>query len=118
MFKTQDLATQTDDFELQDRRKSLRSSGNDILTPERSNPEEIFRLANKPETTESELALQMKMVEQNRLAESWKNPTPMMLAQNERMVARQKMTRKEQIAFSEDMHAANKIIFETIFPPY
>ena len=49
--------------------------------------------------------------------ESWKKPTDEMKLQKERMVMRQGMTRKERLAYTEDMHAANKIIFEKSFPP-
>ena len=59
----------------------------------------------------------MKVLEEKRAMESWKKPTDEMKYQKERMVMRQGMNRKQKLAYTEDMHAANKILFEKIFPP-
>ena len=49
--------------------------------------------------------------------ESWKKPTNEMKLQRERMLMRQGMIRWEQLAYTEDMHATNKILFVKNFPP-
>ena len=82
-------------------------------------PEAILKESSRKSETEgeSDLARQMKALEEKRAMESWKKPTDEMKYQKERMVMRQGMNRKQKLAYTEDMHAANKIIFEKIFPP-
>ena len=133
-MSTRSIGTQTnEDFEGLDfnedntRRKSSRINSEDshgVFTnivdafpwPD---PEAILKESSRKSVTEeeSELAIQIKALEEKRAMESWKKPTDEMKLQKERMVMRQGMPRKEQLAYTEDMHAGNKIIFEKIFPP-
>ena len=132
-MSTRSIGTQTSkDFEVLDfnedntRRKSSRINSEDShgvftiivdATPW-PDPEVILKESSRKSETEeeSELTIQMKALEEKRAMESWKKPTDEMKLQKERMVMRQGMTRKEQLANTEDLHAANKNLFEKIFP--
>ena len=132
-MSTRSIGTQTnEDFEGLDfsedntRRKSSRINSEDShgvtnivdATPW-PDPEAILKKSSRKSEAEveSKLARQMKALEEKRAMESWKKPTDEMKLQKERMVMRQGMTRKERLDYTEDMHAANKILFEKIFPP-
>ena len=102
------------------RRKSSRINSEDLTADATPwpDPEAILKKSSRKSETEeeSELTIQMKALEEKRAMESWKKPTDEMKLQKERMVMRQGMTRKEQLANTEDLHAANKNLFEKIFP--
>ena len=134
-MSTRSMGTQTnEDFEDLDfskdntRRKSSRINSEDshgvtnigiVNTTPWPDPEAILKESSRKSETEgeSELARKMKALEEKRAMESWKKPKNEMKLQRERMLMRQGMIRWEQLAYTEDMHATNKILFVKNFPP-